>query len=148
MVNMLLEGQLATNQMDTIWDVEPQNGNSCMVKTILIVEDNAALGNLLREILQDETTCQILLVSSAEAAIRTLQTVNPQLFVLDYCLPGMNGLEFTERVRAMERYEQTPILLMSAAFPQVNIAKQYLKCLPKPFDLDSLLQMVEELLAV
>ena len=43
MANMLLEGQLTTNQMDTIWDVEPQNGNSCMVKTILIVEDNAAL---------------------------------------------------------------------------------------------------------
>lgn len=148
MFNMLLERQLITNQMETLWDVQPQNSDSCIVKTILIIEDNAALGNLLREVLQDETTCQIFLVSSAEAAIRTLQTVNPQLFVLDYCLPGMNGLEFAERVRAMERYEQTPILLMSPAFPQANIAKQHLRCLPKPFDLNSLLQMVEELLAV
>jgi CheY-like chemotaxis protein len=131
--------------MEILWDVQP---NSCIAKTILIVEDNTALGNLLREVLQNETTCQIFLVSSAEEAIRTLQTVNPQLFVLDYCLPGMNGLEFAERIRAMERYEQTPILLMSPAFPQGNIAKQHLRCLPKPFDLDSLLQMVEELLAV
>jgi CheY-like chemotaxis protein len=148
MANMLLERQPTTDQMDAMWNLRQQNSGICMVKTILVVEDNAALGNLLREILQDETTCQILLVSSAEAALKALQMVNPQLFVLDYCLPGMNGLELVERVRAMEGYEQTPILLMSAAFPQGNIAKQHLKCLPKPFELDRLLQLVEDLLAV
>ncbi len=74
--------------------------------------------------------------------------VTPQLFLLDYCLPGMNGLELVERLRRMQGYEQTPILLMSAALPQGNIAKQHLRCLQKPFDLDKLLQLVGELLAV
>jgi CheY-like chemotaxis protein len=148
MATMLLERRPTTRQMDTLWDVRQQNSDICMVKTILVVEDNAALGSLLREILQDETTCQIVLVSSAEEALEMLQMIKPQLFVLDYCLPGMNGLELVERVRIMKGYEQTPILLMSAALPQGNIAEQHLKCLPKPFDLDKLLGMVEELLPI
>jgi CheY-like chemotaxis protein len=131
-----------------MWDLRQQNGTSCTVKSILVVEDNVALGNLLKEILQDETSCQTFLVSSAEAALKMLQMINPQLLVLDYCLPGMNGLELVERVRTMKEYEQTPILLMSAAFPQRNIVKQQLKYLPKPFDLDRLLQLVEDLLVV
>lgn len=151
MANMLLERQPITNhtgQMNTMWDVRQQNSGICTIKTILVVEDNTALGNLLREILQDETTCQIVLVSSAEEALKMLQMIKPELFVLDYCLPGMNGLELVKRVRTMEGYEQTPMLLMSAAFPQGNIASPYLKCLPKPFDLDRFLQLVEDLLPV
>ena len=148
MPSMLLERQTTVYQMDTLLGIRRQQNSECMVKTILVVEDSDALGNLLREVLQDETSCQTLLVSSAEDGLEMLQRVSPQLFVLDYCLPRMNGLEFIERVRAMEQYEQTPVLLMSAAFPQRPIAKQYLRCLPKPFDLDRLLQTVEELLAV
>lgn len=148
MASMLLERQPIANQMDTMWDLRHQDSGMCMVKTILVVEDNPALGNLLREILQDETSCQVCLVSSAEAALNTLQMMKPQLFVLDYCLPGMNGLELVEQVRTMEGYQQTPVLLMSAAFPQEKIARQCLQCLSKPFDLDQLLQTVEELLTI
>ncbi|HWS83606.1 MAG TPA: response regulator [Ktedonobacteraceae bacterium] len=150
MANMLLERQPTTDQMDAMWDLRQENSDICMVKSILVVEDNPALGNLLREILQDETTCRVVLVSSGEAALNTLQMVRPQLFLLDYCLPGMHGLELVDQIRSMQGYEQTPILLMSAAaaLPQGNIAKQHLRCLQKPFDLDKLLELVEELLAV
>jgi CheY-like chemotaxis protein len=134
--------------MDAMRDLRQENSDICTAKSILIVEDNAALGNLLWEILQEETTCQVFVVPSAEAALNTLQMVTPQLFLLDYCLPGMDGLELIERLRRMQGYEQTPILFMSAALPQGNMAKQHLKCLQKPFDLDRLLQLVEELLAV
>lgn len=148
MANMLLERQPTTDQMDAMWDLQQENSDICVVKSILIVEDNFALGNLLKEILQDETTCQVILVSSGEAALNTLQMVRPQLFLLDYCLPGMNGLELVDQIRSVAGHEQTPILLMSAALPQGNIAKQHLKCLQKPFDLDRLLELVEKLLAV
>jgi len=148
MANMLLERKPTTDQMDAMWDLRQENSDICMVKSILVVEDNPALGNLLREILQDETTCRVVLVSSGEAALKTLQMVRPQLFLLDYCLPGINGLELVDQIRSIEGYEQTPILLMSAALPQGNIVKQHLRCLQKPFDLDRLLELVEELLAV
>ena len=148
MASMLLERQPTIDQMDAMGDLRQENNDICAVKSILIVEDNAALGNLLWEILQEETTCQVFLVSSAEEALNTLQMVTPQLFLLDYCLPGMNGLELVDRIRGMQGYEQTSVLFMSAALPQGNIAKQHLKCLQKPFDLDRLLQLVAELLAV
>ena len=148
MSKMLLEKQPATDQMDAMWNSRQDSSNICTVKSILIVEDNATLGNLLWEILQDETTYQVFLASSAETALNTLRTVTPQLFLLDYCLPGMNGLELVDWLRGMEGYKQTPILLMSAALPQGILAKQHLRCLQKPFDLDRLLQLVEELLEV
>jgi CheY-like chemotaxis protein len=148
MANMLLERQSTTDQMDAMWDQRQENSDICTVKSILVVEDNPALGNLLWEILQDETPCRVFLVSSGEAALNMLQMVKPQLFLLDYCLPGMNGFELVKRVRRMQGYEQTPILLMSAALPQGNRAKEYLRCLQKPFDLDRLLELVAELLAV
>jgi len=148
MANMLLERQSTTDQMDAMWDLRQENSDICTVKSILVVEDNPALGNLLWEILQDETPCRIFLVSSGEAALNLLQMVKPQLFLLDYCLPGMNGLELVDQIRNIEGYNQTPILLMSAALPQGNIAKQYLRSLQKPFDLDRLLELVAELLVV
>lgn len=148
MAQMLLERHPTTDQMDAMWNLRQEKHDICTVKSILIVEDNTALGNLLWEILQEETTCKVFLVPSAEAALNTLQMVTPQLFLLDYCLPGMDGLELVDRIRDIAGCEQTPILLMSAALPQGNIAKQHLRCLPKPFDLDSLLQMVAELLAI
>lgn len=118
-----------------------------VIKNILIVEDNPILGNLLLEILQEETTYQSYLVSSGESALNMLSTITPALFLLDYHLPGMNGLELADHLRHQEGGKLCPILLMSAELPQGNGALDHLKTLQKPFDLEVLLQLIAELLA-
>ncbi|GHO60702.1 response regulator [Ktedonobacter robiniae] len=118
-----------------------------IVKSILIVEDDPVLGNLLLETFQDETTYQGYLASSGESALNMLSTITPALFLFDYHLPGMNGLELADHLRRRERGKQCPILLMSADLPQGNGALDHLRTLQKPFDLEALLQLIAELLA-
>jgi CheY-like chemotaxis protein len=118
-----------------------------IVKSILIVEDDPILGNLLLEALQEETTCQGHLAPSGEMALNMLSTITPELFLLDYHLPGMNGLELADQLQHREGGDQRPILLMSASLPQENGALDHLITLQKPFDLDKLLQLIAELLA-
>jgi CheY-like chemotaxis protein len=73
-----------------------------VVKSILIVEDDPVLGNLLLETFQEETTYQGYLASSGESALNMLSTITPALFLFDYHLPGMNGLELAEHLRRRE----------------------------------------------
>lgn len=148
MVKMLLKKKSTTDHMDVMWNLRQENSASCAVKSILVVEDDSALRNLLWEILRDEMAYQVVLAPSGKAALNTLQTVTPQLFLLDDCLPDMNGLELVERIRSMQVYEQTPILLMSGSLTKVNIAGQHIRCLHKPFCLNELIELIEESLVV
>jgi CheY-like chemotaxis protein len=91
---------------------------------------------------------QVVLATSGKAALNTLQAVTPQLFLLDDCLPDMNGLELVERIRSMQVYEQTPILFMSGSLTKGNIAEEHLICLHKPFGLNNLIKLIEEYLVV
>ncbi|GHO72427.1 hypothetical protein KSD_01980 [Ktedonobacter sp. SOSP1-85] len=77
-----------------------------VVKSILIVEDDPVLGNLLLETFQEETTYQGYLASSGESALMMLSTITPALFLLDYQLPGMNGLELADHLRRREGGKQ------------------------------------------
>jgi DNA-binding response OmpR family regulator len=127
---------------------QPVSDDTWAGKHILIVEDDTVLGNLLLEALQEETSCPVSLATSGEMALNMLQTVMPALFMLDYQLPGMNGLELAERLRRLEGGERVPIILTSAALPQGNIALYQLTTLQKPFELDILLELIAELLTV
>lgn len=125
---------------------QPVSDDMWTGKRILIVEDDTVLGNILLEALQEETSCSVFLATSGEMALNMLQTVMPALFMLDYQLPGMNGLELAAQLRSLEGGERVPIILTSAALPQGNTTIYPLTTLQKPFELDILLELVAELL--
>jgi CheY-like chemotaxis protein len=129
-----------------MWTLQSASDDLYPAKSIIIVEDDAILGPLLVEAIQEEMAYQVRLVSSAEMALSIVQTVVPQLFLLDYHLPGMNGLDLANQLQRREGGEQIPILLMSAALPQGDLAIYHLRTLQKPFDLETLLQLLVELL--
>ena len=75
-----------------------------------------------------------------------LHDLKPDLIVLDYGLPHMNGLELYDRIHTMKELEHIPALMISAQ-PQVEEAKKRkLMCLKKPIELAELLQAIEKLL--
>ncbi|EFH83761.1 response regulator [Ktedonobacter racemifer] len=115
-------------------------------KRILIVEDDHLLGDLLLEALQEEEVYQACHVLSGEMALNILQTDVPALLLLDYHLPGMNGLELADWLGSREEYDHIPILLMSADVPQEVSGYKHLRTLQKPFELAILLHLVAELL--
>ena len=114
---------------------------------VLVVEDDPALRRLVATAV---ASCG-LQVRGAENGIEALALVSeqiPDLIVLDLQLPEMDGREFLRHVRSTKRCGDIPVVVTSAAY---NVTSQTLQDLDvqafvaKPFDLDELLDIVEQL---
>ncbi len=112
-----------------------------------IVEDDVDIGEILVQTLNDQTSYQALLASDGFQALRMVKTLKPDLFVLDYQLPGMNGLKLYDRLCAAEGLEHIPTLFMSANMPAGEAEKRHAPYIEKPFEFDGMLELIEKLLA-
>ena len=72
----------------------------------------------------------------------------PDIFVLDYGLPGMNGIELYDRLHLNQELASIPAILITANryLPQEQIRQRQLITFMKPFELDSFLDTIETLL--
>lgn len=116
------------------------------LQTIMIVEDDSHIGAFLVEAIAGETPYRALLVASGSEALETLQYLKPNLLILDYHLPGIDGLELYDRVHSMPEMRQVPAIMMSARLPQSELERRSIVGINKPFDLDDFLQRVKNLL--
>jgi len=122
------------------------------VKTILVVEDDDDLAELIMEVIQqegpqDKLLYKPVLATDSMQALEIGRTIKPNLFLLDYYLPRMDGLELYDRLHAMEGLEDTPAIFMSANPPRQEIEKRNLISVKKPFNLKDLLHTIEKALA-
>ncbi len=117
------------------------------VKTILVVEDDEDIGSFIVEALLQETSHQALLVTTGSQALETVKTIKPNIFVLHYLLPRMNGIDLYDQLHATKELEHIPAIMMSANLPASEARKRKITCLKKPFELDELLQTIEKLIA-
>src|SRR5258708_33714006 len=78
---------------------------------ILLVDDDPRITDLLRRVLAYEGYSTATAASGNEALNRTLERP-PDLIVLDIMLPGLDGLEVAQRLRAAG--DQVPILMLPA----------------------------------
>ena len=116
------------------------------IKTVLIIEDEPDIGDALTQLLKEETSYQVLSVGDGFAALKLVRTITPHLIVLDYHLPGMDGLECLEALRATNGLEQTPVIFMSARLPEQVKEEPGMVKLDKPFEMENFLTQVMRLL--
>ena len=70
------------------------------ITDVAIVEDNAALGNGLRKIVESASDFRCVGVwTSAEDALKKIDAFRPQVVLMDINLPGMSGIEATARIK-------------------------------------------------
>ena len=81
---------------------------------ILIVEDNEKNRKLVRDILTFKGY-QLLESETAEEGIRLARENNPALILMDFHLPGMNGIEAFKVLRADPLTSSIPILAVTAS---------------------------------
>lgn len=79
-------------------------------QNILIAEDDADIRGLLKLYLESEGF-SVICADNGEAALELTETASPKLAILDIMMPGLNGLELTQKLR--ERTAM-PIIILSA----------------------------------
>jgi DNA-binding response OmpR family regulator len=125
---------------------QPAVGEHNSVKTILLVEDDEYIGDVLVQAITQETPYLALLVTDGFEALNAVKGIKPNLFILDYHLPRMNGIELYDKLQTVKTLEHVPTIMMSARLPQQELHKRQIIGMNKPLDLEEFLQTIEELL--
>ena len=82
-----------------------------MSKKVFIIEDDSIYSEFLKKNLR--TKYKIYAYGSAEDAIVALKSISPDVLIIDYKLPGMNGIELYENVKD-GLGKDTKVIVMSA----------------------------------
>jgi two-component system, response regulator, stage 0 sporulation protein F len=127
--------------------IPPAAGRMKHSSTILIVEDDAAIGEFLRQLIDDETPYTSIVFSDSFRALEQARKIRPCLFLLDYRLPGMNGVEIFDRLQTMEETRDVPAIMMSAALPTEELRKRGIYQLRKPMDIGNVIRMITHAVA-
>jgi DNA-binding response OmpR family regulator len=115
------------------------NDSAC----VLIVEDDEFIAMLIAEALKDEMSVRTLILHNGSDAIRFLADQHVDLLILDYQLPGANGIEVYDAMRLSARTAHTPVLFITANDKRADFQRRGLTYIRKPFDLFELLATVE-----
>lgn len=82
---------------------------------ILLVDDDTLMRNLIKSMLRSLDVNNVKIVESAEVATSEIQIFNPDIIVLDWEMPNVNGLELTKQIRQSSDYKisHTPIIMLT-----------------------------------
>ncbi len=90
-----------------------------MPQTILVVEDDPAIAELIRYNLTREGF-EVALAADGDSALHAAATRPPDLVVLDWMIPGLSGIEVCRRLRRQPRGKALPIIMLTARGEEVD----------------------------
>ena len=82
-------------------------------KRVLIVEDAGPLNRMLQFLLSSKGYVTDSASNGIEA-LEALEKTAADAIILDLMMPEMDGFEFYERLKANEKYKQTPVIILSS----------------------------------
>ncbi len=112
--------------------------------TVLVVDDEPAIADTVAAVLQGEGF-RVRKASDGTEALEALKTLRPDLILMDYEMPGMNGTEVCARIRRSRRDRDIPILLATAAMVDLAAIADADGFLVKPYQREILLSFVKSL---
>lgn len=115
-------------------------------KFILVVEDDVDIVTMLEYSFNLLSDFYMIPVRSGSQALRLVQSIKPDFFLLDYRLPDMDGIELYAHLRSQQEYANVPVLFMSAHPSPDFFEKLHLAYLKKPFALQDLFRTIQEML--
>jgi CheY-like chemotaxis protein len=121
---------------------------STATRLVLIVEDEPSIREVIRDVLEDRGFRVMASTNGAEA-LRMLDSVRPDVVVLDLLMPVMHGWTFMESYVEKTGGQPIPIVVVSVnpALPRSFNRFGVRQVVAKPFDVDALLDAVDQALA-
>jgi two-component system, OmpR family, alkaline phosphatase synthesis response regulator PhoP len=117
---------------------------------IAIVEDDRSIQMVLELVFSRVAKCQVLVASNGIEGLALIKKEKPDVVLLDLMMPGMDGFEVCQHVKADASVRQTPIIFLTAQ-PQPTAVARAMELgaagyLIKPFDPIKIIDQVNEAL--
>ena len=90
-----------------------------LMRRILVVDDEEHILELLEYNLEQEGY-QALKADTGEKALDILKKEEVDLVILDWMLPGMNGIDVLKKIRSSENHSQLPVILLTAKGDEIS----------------------------
>jgi len=124
--------------------VEAAAASATDTRLVLIVEDEDSIREVIRDVLEDRGF-RVTSARNGAEALRLLDTVRPDVLVLDLLMPVMHGWDFMESYVDKTDGQAIPIVVVSVnpALPRSFNRFGVRQVVSKPFDVDVLIDAVE-----
>lgn len=116
--------------------------------TVLIVEDEFAIADLLEMVLVDEGYRVVLAGNGRQGLERLAEGPRPDLIIFDYMMPVLDGAEMSQAIQNNEAQRDIPYIVMSSV-PEASVRERiagYTAFVRKPFRLAVMVRLVAAIL--
>jgi CheY-like chemotaxis protein len=107
-------------------------------KHILVIDDNDHIQQIVQAALQRLTSWTVSVASSAKEGIAKAEEEHPDVILMDYMMPEMNGVDCLKYLRSNPKTESIPVLFLTAyqnlTEPRRFQAMGAVGAIAKPFD--------------
>lgn len=119
---------------------------------VLVVDDDPEIVELFVDVLERDGRFEVKTASTGYDAGMLTHEFHPDLIILDYMLPDINGNVVCRTIRSKEEFAETKIIIVSGVVNQEEIdelkaagADDFIK---KPFNIEKLIERIGQLLSV
>ena len=113
---------------------------------MLIVEDDLSIASLIADALESELGVTTTTLHDGAEAIRFLAQQQVDMVILDYQLPGANGIQVCDAMQQFSHMHDVSVLFVTANAERADFQSRHLQYIRKPFDLTNFLDTVEHCL--
>lgn len=94
-----------------------------MLKKFLVLEDSPTMRRVVSKAVQRYEKSEIFEAADGYEGIELLSKHKFDFFVVDWLMPNMDGLTFVKKIRSLESYKNTPILMITTKSSKADIVE-------------------------
>ena len=118
------------------------------MRKILVVEDYDDVRRMLKVLLESEHF-RVLEAATGAQALNVVKNRHPDVILMDLALPGIDGFETIRRIRKIDGFQNTPIIVLTAysgqSFYETALRAGTNYFMPKPIDFDELAELLNQI---